>query len=161
MFQCQLDSGATCNVLNFIQWCECYARCDWSLPMIYQSADTYRWRHGKVCSTWGAILKMFVRLFRIKASESLEKRWAGAIYKEEKWRNGDKKSSWVLKNPQNYKKSSQQLPSCVIAARDSLFCKMFSPLFCVLSKKRSWKLNFSKKLYTSKIKKKRRSRDEK
>ena len=30
---------------------------------------------------------MFVRLFRIKASESLERCLAGAIYKEEKWRN--------------------------------------------------------------------------
>ena len=29
----------------------------------------------------------------------------------------------------NYKKSSQQLPSCVFATRDSLFCKMFSLLF--------------------------------
>ena len=45
------------------------------------------------CSTWRAVLKMFVRLFRIKASESREKRLGGAIYKEEKWRNGDKKSS--------------------------------------------------------------------
>ena len=27
-----------------------------------------------------------------KASENLEKRLAGAIYKEEKWRNGDKKN---------------------------------------------------------------------
>ena len=35
-------------------------------------------------STWRAVLKMFVRLFRIKASESLEKRLAGDIYKEEK-----------------------------------------------------------------------------
>ena len=43
--------------------------------------------------TWLAVLKMIVRLFRIKASESLEKSLAGAIYKEEKWRNGDKKSS--------------------------------------------------------------------
>ena len=34
--------------------------------------------------TWRAVLKMFVRLFRIKASESLEKSLAGAIYKEEK-----------------------------------------------------------------------------
>ena len=24
-----------------VQWCECYARCDWSLPMIYQSTDTW------------------------------------------------------------------------------------------------------------------------
>ena len=39
-------------------------------------------------STWGAVL----RLFRIRASETLEKSLAGSIYKEEKWRNGDKKS---------------------------------------------------------------------
>ena len=36
------------------------------------------------CSTWFVVLKMFVRLFRIKANESLEKCLAGAIYKEEK-----------------------------------------------------------------------------
>ena len=41
------------------------------------------------CSKLRAVLEMFVRLFRIKASESLEKRLARAIYKEEKWRNGD------------------------------------------------------------------------
>ena len=50
------------------------------------------------CSTWRAVLKMFLRLFRIKESESLEKSLAGAIYKEEKWRYGDKKSSWPLKD---------------------------------------------------------------
>ena len=48
------------------------------------------------CSTWRAVLKMFVRLFQI--SESLEKNVARAIYKEEKWRKGDKKSSLQLKN---------------------------------------------------------------
>ena len=37
------------------------------------------------CSTWLAVLKMFVRLFRIKGNESLEKCLAVAIYKEEKW----------------------------------------------------------------------------
>ena len=41
---------------------------------------------------------MFVRLFRIKASESLEKHLARAIYKEEIWRNGEKKSSLQPKN---------------------------------------------------------------
>ena len=51
----------------------------------------------------------------------------------------------------NYKKSSQQLPSCVIAMRDSLFCKMFSPLFCFEQEKTL--KNFSKKLYTNTIKK--------
>ena len=54
----------------------------------------------------------------------------------------------------NYKKSSQQLPSCVFATRDSLFCKMFSLLFFFEQEKTV--KNFSKKLYTSKIKKKLR-----
>ena len=40
-----------------------------------------------------------VRLFRINASESLEKHLARAIYKEEIWRNGEKKSSLQPKNP--------------------------------------------------------------
>ena len=52
----------------------------------------------------------------------------------------------------NHKKSSQQLPSCFIATRDSPFCKMFSPLFCVEQEKAL--KNFLKKLYTIKIKKK-------
>ena len=51
----------------------------------------------------------------------------------------------------NYKKSSQQLPSCVFATRDSLFCKMFSLLFFFEQEKTV--KHFSKKLYTSKIKK--------
>ena len=50
------------------------------------------------CSTWHAVLKMFVRLFRIEASESFGKSLAGAIYKEEKWRNGDQKGYWLLDN---------------------------------------------------------------
>ena len=33
-----------------------------------------------------------------KTSESLQKSLAGTIYKEEKWKNGDKKSSWRLEN---------------------------------------------------------------
>ena len=43
---------------------------------------------------------MFVRLFRIKASESLEKNLARAIYKEEKCRNGEKKA-YNLRMPKN------------------------------------------------------------
>ena len=59
-------------------------------------------------------LKMFVRLFRIKASESLDKNFATAIYKEEKWRKGEKKSPLQLRSTQeclNYKKSSQRVSS--------------------------------------------------
>ena len=54
----------------------------------------------------------------------------------------------------NYKKSSQQLPSCVIATRDSLFCKMFSPLFSFEQEKTL--KNVSKKLCTSKMKQKKK-----
>ena len=50
----------------------------------------------------------------------------------------------------NHKKSSQQLPSCVIATRASLFCKMFSP--CVEQEKTL--KNFSRKLYAIKMTKK-------
>ena len=50
----------------------------------------------------------------------------------------------------HHKKSSQQLPSCVIATRDSLFCKMFSP--CVEQEKTL--KNFSRKLYAIKMTKK-------
>ena len=56
----------------------------------------------------------------------------------------------------NYKKSSQQLPSCVIATRDSLFCKMPLPLFCFEQEKTL--KNFSKKLYTNTIKKEKKLR---
>ena len=50
----------------------------------------------------------------------------------------------------HHKKSSQQLPSCVIATRDSLFCKMFSP--CVEQEKTL--KNFSRKLHAIKMTKK-------
>ena len=65
--------------------------------MIYQSTDTLDDVKGNLfslfCSIWRTVLKMFVRLFRIKhASEGLEKNLAGAFYKEERWRNGDKKT---------------------------------------------------------------------
>ena len=51
------------------------------------------------CSTWRKVLKMFVRLLRIKASASLEKHLARAIYKEEIWRNGEKKALYNLRMP--------------------------------------------------------------
>ena len=54
----------------------------------------------------------------------------------------------------NCKKTSQRLPSCVITTRDSLFCKMFSPLICYEQVKTL--KNFKKKLVTSKIKTKKK-----
>ena len=40
-----------------------------------------------------AVFKMFVRLFWIKQVKALKKPLAGAIYKEDKWKKEDKKSS--------------------------------------------------------------------
>ena len=53
---------------------------------------------------------MFVRLFRIKASERLEKNLARAIYKEEKGRNGEKKALYNLRMPKNIMATSLFLP---------------------------------------------------
>ena len=96
----QTNQQNKCKGLSFfIQRCECYSRCDWSLPLIYWSANTCMDDvTGKLfyllCSTWRAVLNMLVRLFRIKQVKASKKSLAGAIYKEEKWKNGDKKSSW-------------------------------------------------------------------
>ena len=70
-------------------------RCPWSIR-----GQIHGWRHGKLSFCFvqhGGGLKIFVWLFLIKASEGLKKRLAGAIYKEEKWRNGEKKRSWLKK----------------------------------------------------------------
>ena len=82
---------------QFIQWCECYARCDWSLLMIYMDDVT---QNSFVCFVQHGVRfwKCLWDYFALKASEILEKSSTGAIYKKEKWRNGYKKSSWLLKN---------------------------------------------------------------
>ena len=54
----------------------------------------------------------------------------------------------------NYKKSSQQLPSCVIAMRDSLFCKSFCH-YSALSMKRRWKSIRRNRIKQDKEKKKK------
>ena len=103
------------------------------------------------CSTWRAVLWNYFGLKQVKASKSLEKKFR----KMEKRTQKEPLTNWECLN---YQESSQKLPSCVIATRDSLFCKMFSPLFCFEQEKTL--KNFSKKLYTSNIKKKGRRRDE-
>ena len=84
------------------------------------------------CSTW-LVLKMLVRLFRIKASERLEKSLAGATYKEENGETETKRSLDYLKMP----KLQEIFTTVAIVChcRDSLFCKMFS-YYSALSKKR-------------------------
>ena len=66
---------------------------------------------------------MFVRLFRIKASDSL-KNLAGAIYEEENGETETERALYNLRMP-NFKKSSQQLPLCVTTTRLAVFAKMF------------------------------------
>ena len=83
------------------------------------------------CSTFTVVI-MFVRLFQAKASEKLKKKGlAGAIIlqkrKVEKRRRKELLTTWECLN---HKQSLQQLPSCVISTRHSLFFKMFLPLFC-------------------------------
>ena len=75
--------------------------------------------------------------------------------KMEKWRQKEFLTTWECLN---CKKFSQQLPMCVITTRDSLFCKTFSPFFCLIEQVKTLK-NFSKKLYISKIKQKKRGDD--
>ena len=88
---------------RLIQWCECYARCDWSLPMIYQStrhmddvtANLFSWfvQHG--ARFW----KVFVRLFRIRQGKASKKSLAETIYKEEKWWDGGKRVLHCFRMP--------------------------------------------------------------
>ena len=112
-------------------------RCPWSIKV-----QIHGWRHGKlvffvlfnmargfenVCeiiSDWGKwkLRKKFSRNY-------LQRR------KMEKRRPKKLLTTWQCLN---YKKSSQQLSSCVFATRDSLFCIMFR-YYSSLSKKRRWK----------------------
>ena len=60
------------------------------------------WRHGK--NVLFALFNMArgfeyaCEIISDKTSKSLQKSLAGTIYTEEKWKNGDKKSSWRLEN---------------------------------------------------------------
>ena len=138
-----------------IQRCESYTCCDWWLSVI--------WCHGK--------LVLFVLFNMVPGFENVlwdnfglskwkPRKKLSRNYSNTKKKNGETETKRVLTTwePLNCKKSSQQLLSCVIATTDSLLCKMFSSLFCIEQVKTI--KNFSKKLYTSKMKK-RRSRDEK
>ena len=140
-----------CNDVNATR--AVIGRYPWSIRV-----QIHGWRHGKlvffvlfnmargfenVCeiiSDWGKwkLRKKFSRSY-------LQRR------KMEKRRPKKLLTTWQCLN---YKKSSQQLPSCVFATRDSLFCKMSLLLFFFEQEKTV--KNFSKKLYTSKIKKKLR-----
>ena len=135
-----------------VQWCECYARCDWSLPMIYQSTDTWM-TSRETCFL--CFVQHGARFWKCLWDNSDKTKWNPrkmfhwSYLQERKMEKRGQKELLTTLECLNYKKS---LPSCFIASRDSPFSKMFSPLFCFAQDKAL--KNFSKKLYTIKIKKK-------
>ena len=102
------------------------------------------------CSTWRGfenVCEIISDQSRRKPGKKVSRRYL----QRRKMENQRQKELLTTWERLNYKKSSQQLPSCVIATRVSLFCKMFSPLFCFEQEKTL--KNFSKKLYTNMLKK--------
>ena len=95
------------------------------------------------CSKRRAVLKLFVSLFRFKASESLEKYLSRSYIQRKSMEKRRHKALLTTWERLNYKKFSQ-LPSCVIASRSSLCCKMFSPssTFCFEHEKTLFKKRF-------------------
>ena len=97
--------------------------------------------------------EILVRLFRIKQVKASKKAKQELFTKRE---NEERETKRVLDNLRKLKLqeifTTVAIASCVIASRDSLFCKMFSPLFWFEQKKTL--KNYSKKLYANKIKKK-------
>ena len=113
-------------------------RCPWAFRV-----QIHGWRHGKL--VFFVLLNMahgFTHCCEIipnRASKSLENSSERAIYIKERWLNGDKKSSWQLENALTTGKFHNSW-SCVIATRESLFWKMFWPLFCFEQVKTSKKV---------------------
>ena len=125
---------------SLVQWCECYARCDWSLPMIYQSTDTW-WRHAKLAFFVSFnMARGFENVCGINSDKSKwnpRKKFHWSYLQERKMEKRGQKELLTTLECLNYKKS---LPSCFIASRDSPFSKMFSPLFCFAQEKALKKL---------------------
>ena len=98
------------------------------VAMFYWSTDTWK-TSPKNCflcfvQHGSRVLKMFVRLFRIRQMRALQNVQQEPFKKTKK---GEREAKRVL---DNLRMPYQQLRSCVIATRDLLFCKMFSPLVC-------------------------------
>ena len=104
------------------------------------------------CSTWRAVLKMFVGLFRIKASEILEKSSTRGNYnRKKKWRKGDKKKTLDYFRMPKLREIFTTAAIVFHRYERLAVLQMFSPLFCFEQEKTL--KNFSKKLYTNTIKK--------
>ena len=138
-------------------------RCDWSLPIIYQSTDTWMTsretcflcfvQHG--ARFWKCLWDYF-GLKQVKSSKKVRQE----LFTRQK--NGETGTKWAL----DYLRMPE-LQEIFTTAADRVsslwqtrrFAKCFRH-YSALSKKRRWKKNFSKKLYSIKLKKKRKSRDE-
>ena len=111
------------------------------------------------CSTWRAglfCLRDYFGLRKLKPWKTFSRSYLQRR-KIEKRRQIEVSDN--LRMPKLQENFTTQLSSWIIAMRDSLFYKMFSPLFCFEQVKTL--KNFSKKLFTNKTKKnKRRARDE-
>ena len=109
-------------------------RCSWSITV------HYTWMASqKFCLTWRTVLKMFVRLFRIEQVKASLK-FSRSYFQRRKMKEWRQKELLTTGGCLNYKKSSQQLPSCVVAKRDQIhsFAKCFRD-HSTLSKWRRWK----------------------
>ena len=129
--------------------------------MIYQSTDTWLTSRETcfVCFVQhGVVLKMFVRLFWIKASEILKKVQQELFARKKNGEMGTKRALDYVRMP---KLQEIFTTAAIVFHRYERLAvlQMFSPSFCFEQEKTL--KNFSKKLYAIKIKKKRRSRDKK
>ena len=116
--------------------------------------DLLEYRYMKICFLCSCFVRHGMRFWKWDYFGLMPRKKCSRSYlqrrKMEKRRQKELLTTWESLND---KKSSQQLPSCVIATRDSLF-----PLFC-FEQEKTFKI-FSRKLYklTSKIKKKKKQR---
>ena len=104
-------------------------RCSWSITV------HYTWMASqKFCLTWRAVLKMFVRLFRIEQVKASLK-FSRSYFQRRKLKEWRQEELLTTGGCLNYKKSSQQLHK-----RDQIhsFPKCFRDHF-TLSKWRRWK----------------------
>ena len=136
-------SRSFCILVLFIQCCECYAGCDWSLPMIYWSTDTWMTsretcflcfvQHGT--RFWKCLWENF-GLMQVKAAKKkISKSYLHYLYYKGK-KKGEKETKRALYNLRMPKLKRNLHNSCLrVSLRGSLFCKMFSPLFCFEQKK--------------------------
>lgn len=107
-----------------IQWCECYACCDLSLPMIYRGTATWM-TSKKKCLSLFCMYKMergfqnFCEIILDYASESLKKL----------------STSCLQLNLRMPKLQAIFKTLVAIVSHDRQFCKMFSWLFCFVQVK--------------------------